>query len=599
MNGGRGHPGILGYEPINEPHPVGLGKREFEERFLPEFYRNVLREIRRDSTSGLAGDPAAFIFLEPRFDWTTYGAEAPEFDGLAFTRQPESFLDTSEFAEERTVFSFHFYDPWTISFGADSMQNKAREWPPMYQLMREAATSRGLIPFITEFGGNHDWDHIDTDLRPAAYLRKQIRAYMDLSYQSVEAERLNAVYWHYDLYNGQEDKDNWNLENLSLLGPNRVPRHLDIVARPYPLRSSAEPGVLAFDIENKHFVVVLRGRPVDSTTIVFIPKRVHYTDGFDVRATSPDLLWDEENQLLRWLPDANADKHALVVSPAGVFNPSVIGQEERDLVELTAPRPIRPLPSVRIAAVDYDPVGPDVPREHVVVRNFSSRPIRLLGWRIQNVFNHPAGRPNTFTFPEFTLTGGSRVRVWTKQGRNDGGNLYWGRNQPAWSNNGDTAILRAASGVEVSRFSFPVYVPVPPAPPDLPPIPTPKSQIVDTTVHVPETSFDVDTGIDVEPNDEIQLDGGGEIWGGVWATGSNGPEGWAWIDSDPKFPLRNSHPYCLIARFGAAGDYFYVGRHRARQRYTGVERRRVFLRTNDDSPGNGTGEFTCRIQLWR
>lgn len=177
--------------------------------------------------------------------------------------------------------------------------------------------------------------------------------------------------------------------------------------------------------------------------------------------------------------------------------------------------------------------------------------------------------------------------------------MHWRRNQAAWNNTGDTAVLRDAAGVEVSRFSFPVYVPRPPMPPILPPIVPTRRQIVDTTVPVPESSFDVDTAVDIEPNDDVQLDGDGEIWAGVIATGTNGPEGWAWIDTDPKFPLRNSHPYCLIGRFGASGAYFFIGRHRARQRYLGVEPRRLFVRTNDDWPGNGNGEFTCRVQVWR
>ena len=44
---------------------------------------------------------------------------------------------------------------------------------------------------------------------------------MDLQYQQVEAHLLNSTYWNYDLYNTVDQKDNWNLENFSLLGPER------------------------------------------------------------------------------------------------------------------------------------------------------------------------------------------------------------------------------------------------------------------------------------------------------------------------------------------------------------------------------------------
>ena len=69
---------------------------------------------------------------------------------------------------------------------------------------------------------------------------------MNLQFVQIETFLLNSTYWNYDLYNTREGKDNWNLENFSLLGPNRTPRNLDIVARPYPIRSSAEPNLLFF-----------------------------------------------------------------------------------------------------------------------------------------------------------------------------------------------------------------------------------------------------------------------------------------------------------------------------------------------------------------
>ena len=86
---------------------------------------------------------------------------------------------------------------------------------------------RGLIPFLTEFGGFQE--------------AEDVGEYLNLQYEQIEANLLNATYWNYDLYHTSEGKDNWNLENYSLLGPNRTPRNLDVVARPYPMRSSAKP----------------------------------------------------------------------------------------------------------------------------------------------------------------------------------------------------------------------------------------------------------------------------------------------------------------------------------------------------------------------
>ena len=149
--------------------------------------------------------------------------------------------------------------------------------------MRESAISRNLVPFLTEFGGNQDWETLRTDLPPAAvYKGSQIRAYMNLQFVQIETFLLHSTYWNYDLYNTREDKDNWNLENFSLLGPNRTPRNLDIVACPYPIRSLAEPKLLFFDIETKHCVVILKGPLVDAPTVIFIPYKRHFTPKFEV-----------------------------------------------------------------------------------------------------------------------------------------------------------------------------------------------------------------------------------------------------------------------------------------------------------------------------
>jgi hypothetical protein len=66
LNNKQGHPAILGIEPFNEPHPVGLQNDRLETEFLPEFYLNVESEIRKF-------DDNIFLFMEPRVSWT-YGS---------------------------------------------------------------------------------------------------------------------------------------------------------------------------------------------------------------------------------------------------------------------------------------------------------------------------------------------------------------------------------------------------------------------------------------------------------------------------------------------------------------------------------------------
>jgi hypothetical protein len=119
--------------------------------------------------------------------------------------------------------------------------------------------------------------------------------------------------------------------------------------------------------------------------------------------------------------------------------------------------------------------------------------------------------------------------------------------------------------------------------------------VFENSTQVREADYDVDTGAEVRTLDRIVLSASGSIWAGVWLTGQNGPRGWTNIDLDPKFPLVGSHPFALIGRLN--GRYFYVGD--GLDAFHRQPPSRLQLRSNDDSPGNGSGAFTCNIQVWR
>jgi hypothetical protein len=130
--------------------------------------------------------------------------------------------------------------------------------------------------------------------------------------------------------------------------------------------------------------------------------------------------------------------------------------------------------------------------------------------------------------------------------------------------------------------------------------PAGKILIVDRWIPVRESDANVDTGIDVRPRDEYAFEATGTIWPGVWLAGRNGPQGWDNIDHNPKFPLHEgayAHPFSLLGRFVGL-PYFYIGASRTRERYSDNQVRRLQLRINDDVPGNGNGEFSCRVRVW-
>jgi hypothetical protein len=114
-------------------------------------------------------------------------------------------------------------------------------------------------------------------------------------------------------------------------------------------------------------------------------------------------------------------------------------------------------------------------------------------------------------------------------------------------------------------------------------------------VQVNERDWDVDTHLTVRAGDTVIFHAWGQIWAGVWFTGNNGPRGWNNIDNDPKFPLPGSHPYCLLAKLDTG--YFYIGDYSRLDHAT--DQGELFLRINDDVPGNGSGAFQCLVQVYR
>ena len=120
-----------------------------------------------------------------------------------------------------------------------------------------------------------------------------------------------------------------------MLGPNRLPRHIDVVARPYPMLSSAEPSFLSFDIDSKYATIILDGFVVDAPTVIYVPFHLHYSPTFYVWATGSDIKWDKENQLLVWYPSRERTKNQIVIGIQPELNMKFIPKESKVLLENT------------------------------------------------------------------------------------------------------------------------------------------------------------------------------------------------------------------------------------------------------------------------
>jgi hypothetical protein len=324
LNNGTTHPAILGIEPFNEPHPGLIPKQEFEEKYLMDFYRNVNSNIGKV-------DRNLFIFIEPRVDWTFPAEGSPMAYGAAPLDVKQSFnmnfikkvmadrktvemklvtflpKDPSSISnfDSNGVLSFHFYDPMAVASSfvniPESIYTYKKQFPEMFGQLHNAAIERRFIPFLTEFGAFQEGE--------------QVREYLNLQYNQIDTYLLNSTIWNYDLYNTEHLKDNWNLENYSLLGPERKPRNMDVVTRPYPMRSSAKPYSLFFEVDSKYAAIILEGKVIsEKPTTIFVPFDTHYSPEFTVWATtSDDILWDKENQLLYWQPSKDLQYNYLII----------------------------------------------------------------------------------------------------------------------------------------------------------------------------------------------------------------------------------------------------------------------------------------------
>ncbi len=86
--------------------------------------------------------------------------------------------------------------------------------------------------------------------------------------------------------------------------------------------------------------------------------------------------------------------------------------------------------------------------EYVCLRNEDSVPINLHRWKIRDIANH------VYIFPQFVLLPGTTVTLHTGRGENTSHDLYWGRTQAVWNNDGDTVWLYDSAGNLIHEYSY-------------------------------------------------------------------------------------------------------------------------------------------------
>jgi large subunit ribosomal protein L20 len=102
-----------------------------------------------------------------------------------------------------------------------------------------------------------------------------------------------------------------------------------------------------------------------------------------------------------------------------------------------------------ISHIEYNPEGSDVEGEYVRLSNGGDSAIDLTGWTLND-----GEAKHTYTFPAFTLEPGAEVQIWTREGKDNKSNLYWGSKSAIWNNEGDTAVLSDADGKKIASLSY-------------------------------------------------------------------------------------------------------------------------------------------------
>ena len=127
----------------------------------------------------------------------------------------------------------------------------------------------------------------------------------------------------------------------------------------------------------------------------------------------------------------------------------------------------------------------------------------------------------------------------------------------------------------------------------------PKNCLANYSGNHPPSNHDVDTGLDIETGDIVHFSAAGSLWTGYCFIGNNTADGMSWTeDGHTDYPLPAAHEAALIGTVGhQGGPYFEIGRS-FDYVHSGPPGR-LFLRTNDNNPGNGSGSFSVSIEIFR
>ena len=271
----KDNPFILGYDIMNEPSNGNIFNflGAFENGFLKPLYEETITAIRQVHKEAVG-------FIEPNGQ-----------DAYTSMLMP--------FSTDRLVYAPHMYD--NVS---NAMRFKPLPEGTLFEVMavihRLKAAFLGMPLFIGEYGA--PWTMQPEGTRDVT---------VDESMKAIESSFIDSAYWDYSV----KDVNIWNEEDFSIIDQNEKPRGLEVNIRPYLRMLGGRPISQSFDREKKTYAATFKTSPVWGASIFYVPKAIHYTNGFKIVASGGRTEFDEASQELSYFPRYNGN-HSLIIKPA-------------------------------------------------------------------------------------------------------------------------------------------------------------------------------------------------------------------------------------------------------------------------------------------
>lgn len=295
----RDHPGVLGYDLINEPFPGSLfdifeaatrkspadggTSRQFDEELLGPFYQRLVNRIR-------AVDKDAWLFFESR-----YGA--PGNGSPCYLPQ---LTDPRE-GGPRLVYAPHLY---SVLLEAKNAYGASDLTIPEWEREREADAERLRTPVLAgEWGLAWGADGADRFTREVV--------------EMADRQMMGWAYWSYDA----SGPSGWAPWDASTGEDNPMAA---VLVRPYPRRVTGRPVRYDFDTDTGVFTLELVADPtIAGDTEIFLPP-ARYGAGYELTVNgaasgSWTSRWDAARNVLSiaWV---DAESVALTVRPQSTTN---------------------------------------------------------------------------------------------------------------------------------------------------------------------------------------------------------------------------------------------------------------------------------------